>query len=291
MNLHLSLTGLICLIGFAINAQNLVPNNGFEEYSALPNAQGQWNRCNGWTNAGGTPVNGFFGDPDYLHLNGGFPAQLPSTPPAFVNPHSGDAIMAFLGYREPAVGATDIREYLSVELSEPLEIGTAYSISFWISNGESSIGHFYQCDGIGVLLSGQEPQQIGTSYIDREPQVKIEGEFFSNEWVRQTFTYEADSAYTHLTIGNFYSDEETSVSVAVEGPLPFPGAYYFVDEVSVIPDVPASPGDLDGNGVIDINDLLEILADLGCLGLDCEGDLNGDGIVNMLDVLMFLGLY
>ncbi|MCH2216179.1 MAG: hypothetical protein MK086_13505 [Flavobacteriales bacterium] len=170
-----------------------------------------------------------------MHVEGGFPAQFTNTLPAFVNSHTGDAIMSFLGYHDPAVGATDIREYLSVEFSEPMNVGTEFEISFWIANGESSIGHFYQCDGIGVVLSGQALQQEGTSYIDREPQVEIEVEFFSNEWAQQTFTYEADSAYTHLTIGNFHSDEETSVSIALDGPLPFAGAYYFIDDVSVVP--------------------------------------------------------
>ncbi|MDG1262476.1 MAG: choice-of-anchor L domain-containing protein [Flavobacteriales bacterium] len=51
------------------------------------------------------------------------------------------------------------------------------------------------------------------------------------------------------------------------------------------------PGDLDGDSDIDIDDLLDLLGDLGCEGVDCIGDLNGDGITNVMDVLFFLGLF
>ena len=54
---------------------------------------------------------------------------------------------------------------------------------------------------------------------------------------------------------------------------------------------PNTPGDFDGDFVVDIDDLLVILGDLGCQGLDCVADLNGDGLVNILDILMFLELF
>lgn len=226
---------LLATATFNSQAQELVPNNSFENFTSLPDSWGQWELCVGWTNAGGEPEGGYFADPEYFHMDGSGAADLPTVPPATVNPHTADGIMAFLGYHDPSVGATNIREYLSVELTEPMVVGNVYSISFWLTNGESGIGHFYKCDGIGVLLSTSALNQVGTSYINRPPQVEIEGEVFSNEWVEYTFEFEADSAYSQLTIGNFYSDEETSASVAIEGPLPFAGAYYFVDDFSVTP--------------------------------------------------------
>ena len=230
-------------LGFAVmaataltgQAQELVPNNSFENYTTLPSSAGQWELCVGWTNAGGEPEGGYYGDPDYFHMDGSGEVDLPNTPPATVNPHTGSAIMGFLGYHDPSVGDTNIREYLSVELVEPMIVGNLYSISFWMTNGETEIGHYYKCDGIGVLLSTSALNQVGTAFINRPPQVEVEGEVFSTEWVEYTFEFEADSAYTQLTIGNFYSDEETNVSVALEGPLPFAGAYYFVDDFSVTP--------------------------------------------------------
>ena len=46
------------------------------------------------------------------------------------------------------------------------------------------------------------------------------------------------------------------------------------------------PEDLSGNGVVDFEDILEILANWGGGGPD--GDANGDGVVNFEDVLAIL---
>jgi hypothetical protein len=40
-----------------------------------------------------------------------------------------------------------------------------------------------------------------------------------------------------------------------------------------------------------VNDLLILISNYGCEGLECVGDLNGDGLVNILDILDFLSLF
>jgi hypothetical protein len=51
------------------------------------------------------------------------------------------------------------------------------------------------------------------------------------------------------------------------------------------------PGDINGDGLIDTSDLLDMLGDLGCtLPAECPGDLDDDGVVNLMDLLLFLGL-
>jgi len=47
------------------------------------------------------------------------------------------------------------------------------------------------------------------------------------------------------------------------------------------------PGDIDGNGVVNVLDLLDLLASWGEQG--GPADINGDGIVNVLDLLILLG--
>ncbi len=235
---------LLLLLPFVTGySQNIVPNPSFEDYSALPDGEGQWDRSDYWTNAGGTGEGSPYATPDYFHMDGSSPVQLPACALAMVNPHTGDAIMGFLGYHTPFGEPTDIREYLMVEFTTPMIIDSTYKLSFWITNGESGVGHFLKCDGIALNLSTEPLDQTGPSFIDRTPQVEIEGQFFTNEWEEITFYYLADSAYTHLTIGNFYSDDEIETSVAVEGPLPFSGAYYFVDDFSV------ELSDLDVSGI------------------------------------------
>lgn len=52
----------------------------------------------------------------------------------------------------------------------------------------------------------------------------------------------------------------------------------------------AIEGDWNGDGVLDIDDVLIFLGEFGCTE-DCEFDLNGDGVVNTLDLLLFFILF
>ena len=48
----------------------------------------------------------------------------------------------------------------------------------------------------------------------------------------------------------------------------------------------ACQGDANGDGVVDIEDLLDLIEDWGCVGKACAADFNGDGIVNIDDLLV-----
>ena len=48
------------------------------------------------------------------------------------------------------------------------------------------------------------------------------------------------------------------------------------------------PGDGDGNGVVNIDDILAVIGNFACTGT-CEGDNDGNGIVNIDDLLMSIG--
>ncbi|MCH2133996.1 MAG: hypothetical protein MK116_09635, partial [Phycisphaerales bacterium] len=55
-------------------------------------------------------------------------------------------------------------------------------------------------------------------------------------------------------------------------------------DIIEIPDTPTCLGDLDGNGVVDVEDLLATLNDWGC-EIDCTADVNEDGSVDISDLL------
>jgi hypothetical protein len=57
------------------------------------------------------------------------------------------------------------------------------------------------------------------------------------------------------------------------------------------PAEPGEPGDFNGDGQFDVNDLLILIANYGCEGEECIGDINEDGLTNILDILIFLGLF
>jgi hypothetical protein len=50
-------------------------------------------------------------------------------------------------------------------------------------------------------------------------------------------------------------------------------------------------GDVDGNGIVNIEDLLLILADFGSCTGACPGDLDDDGDVDIDDLLITLGAF
>ena len=47
-------------------------------------------------------------------------------------------------------------------------------------------------------------------------------------------------------------------------------------------------GDVNGDHIVNTEDLLLLLADWGCAGASCPGDLNGDGGTNTADLLLLL---
>lgn len=47
--------------------------------------------------------------------------------------------------------------------------------------------------------------------------------------------------------------------------------------------------DFDGDGNVEINDLIEFLGGMGCIEYPCPGDFNNDGVVNIFDLLLMLG--
>ena len=57
--------------------------------------------------------------------------------------------------------------------------------------------------------------------------------------------------------------------------------------------VEACPGDTDGNGTVNIEDLLNVISDWGgdCSEAACQGDADGNGIVDIEDLLVVIGNY
>jgi len=49
-------------------------------------------------------------------------------------------------------------------------------------------------------------------------------------------------------------------------------------------------GDVDGDLVVSVSDILEVLGEFGCVS-NCTNDVNGDGYVNVADVLLVLSSF
>jgi len=54
------------------------------------------------------------------------------------------------------------------------------------------------------------------------------------------------------------------------------------------PQVVTCPGDINGDGIVDVTDMGILLNNFGCTGSGCAGDLNGDGVVDVVDLGILL---
>jgi len=223
---------MIYIAGFdlSVPAQNLVTNGNFETYTQLPNYYAQSCYATGWNSPSGS-CNLIVGQgsPDYYHLWGSSGAQPPNTWWADVMPYAGNAMEGFAGYYNSS--GTSYREYIQYQLSSPMIPGTVYEVSYFLTNGITSI-HGYGCNHIGAYFSTTPITQAGGAPIPVVPHVEDPGVFFSNTWQKKTFTFIATAPYTFVTIGNFYNNANTTI-VQFVFPSTLVAAYYYIDDVIV----------------------------------------------------------
>jgi|GEM_PF-3602094 len=236
------------------HAQNYVPNGDFETYTGLPSGPAAYALATGWTNCSGT------GSPDYAHTAGSGMATLPNNYFGIISPHSGDAIMGLILWHSTN---PSFREYVSHALSSPMIVGNTYLISFYVTNGISS-GNYggYGVDQVSIALSTDSLVQVNSTPISFTPQYVVPFIVIDTAWQQVSFLFTADSAYNHITFGNFKDDAGTNTQFFRNESIQ--AAYYFVDDFEVIdsagsaaPSVSFSSSDSSfcGKQCIDFTDL------------------------------------
>ncbi|MFN0031519.1 MAG: gliding motility-associated C-terminal domain-containing protein [Flavobacteriales bacterium] len=207
--------------------QAQLANGGFEQNTSNPVNLGQWQVLEGWTNAGS-----LLASPDYYHYSSPVAADIPETPMALVDAYEGNAIAGLI---LSGKNHTNVREYLSAPLTEPLEVGEQYLVQFRINNGnktETSYAGLAASD-ISVLFTTSAPIQIDHTPILANPQFSIDTAMYVRNWRLVSFVLTADQAYSQITFGIFAMDEDISIEQR-EGSDPL-FAYYFLDDFRVEP--------------------------------------------------------
>lgn len=221
----------LCLMLQQAVATNLVPNNSFETNSAIPTGYGQWYDCTTWNDVNNYPLFAWpYASPDYMHtsatsLSG---VHLPTTTFGTINAHTGNAVMGLAMW---LASTANFREYIAIQLSAPMTIGTAYEISFYISNGTNNYNGS-SCDHIGVDLSTTPLTQVDHEPINITPECDYVNQLWSTGWTQVSFQYTPSSAFQYITIGHFKDDANTAHTYHGPGA---DGAYYFIDDVVVQP--------------------------------------------------------
>ena len=219
------LFAFLLLPNLVLAQQNLVPNPSFEDTTHCPFGAEDIDAALGWYAASGSP--------DYFHpcANSTTPqVGIPQNTAGYQLPYLGDA---YAGLITHATSSPNIREHLGILLQQPLNIGTEYFISAFISKGDaSSVAWNNDCasNNFGFRFSTARYDEFvftsspvdNFSHINNDNVIKD-----SINWVQISGSFIADSAYTYLRLGNFYDTTNTIVSPCVGD------AYYFIDNVCV----------------------------------------------------------
>ncbi len=227
---------------------NLVPNPGFEERSEC-----QWN--NGHIHHAPPWFRPTKGTPDVFHVCGAVnPDPCPYPEIVSLNQWHFGVPTNFLGCQEPYEGdgyggffamapgyAPDVewREYLSVELVEPLIENEIYEVSFYVSLAER------MARGIWAIqvsfINELDTNYLSANHLPITPSLSNSaGNFIVDKenWTLLNWTYIARGGERFMYIGNFQSNSEIeSTNALPEGQDSFNHylnhAYYYVDNVYV----------------------------------------------------------
>jgi outer membrane protein OmpA-like peptidoglycan-associated protein len=221
---------------------NVVPNPGFERFNSAPI---------GWYLKGQhfTEVMKYWSSPtaaspDAYGPKVRVPANWADKGFGSQKAHGGTSMVGITLYGCDD-GKPHCREYLQVQLMEPLVIGQNYYVEFWASHLPRS----YSINNLGVHFSTTRIDLKSDELLRLAPKIKAENivSATKHKWVKVSGRFVADSEAEYLIVGNFFRDEETQFQKNIAESLPF--AYYYIDDVVVrkedpIIEVPVKPDDL-----------------------------------------------
>lgn len=217
---------LLEMFSLKVYAQiNLVPNGSFEDTVSCPTMGGQVTKCKFWHDVAATP--------DYYHTCCTTPQfSVPNNTFGFQYPATGDA---FMGINVYDLGDTNYREIIGSYLNNQLAIGTKYFVHFKVS---FSAGFFQAVNiatnRIGILLSTVD-------FLINSPPISNFSQVYSDSiisdslgWTSVRGSFIADSAFTFISIGNFFRNYVTDTINL--NPNNRTKGYYYIDDVCLSDD-------------------------------------------------------
>ncbi|MCH2046028.1 MAG: OmpA family protein [Saprospiraceae bacterium] len=211
--------------------QNLVRNSSFEVYKGLPSDLGQVENATYWSSPTAST-------PDFFHRRSKSEAtDVPKNKMGSTKARTGYAYAGIYVYTS-RYSKRNFREYLQVQLKQPMYPGETYCIKAHVYLSESSNRALGE---LGVAASRgpiQKDHKEPIAYLKPELMISQDRKVLDKrEWVEVSAEYEAVGGERYLVLGNFSDDRSTRVSGAIEidsfrNPhVDF--AYYFIDDICV----------------------------------------------------------
>ena len=249
----LALTDLyfICKVIFILfvfspnaNAQNLVPNSGFEIFKKCPEdyiTRYRKELIPGWY----MPT---LGTADYFNMCAKIRVGVPKNFMGYCLPKDGVAYSGLILLLEPPVEPAkekpeNYREYLQTEFTQELQKDNVYEVTVYYSIASYST---FAINRLGIYISKDKiGNKSSTGVLKYIPQITSDSlliEWEHDKWHCLQGKYKALGGEKYITIGNFYDDYKTAYrlcdftgisSVKKSTILKDQIAYYYFDHISV----------------------------------------------------------
>ena len=206
--------------------ENIIPNPSFELYSSPP--IGWFYKGEHYTSVMKYWSSATNASPDVFGPNVRVPAHWADKGFGKQIPRTGNSMSGITVYG-CTEGKPHCREYIEIQMSEPLVVGQDYYAEMWLNHLPRSL----RVDNIGFYFSEVKVQEITDCLLDFSPQVKDSKTLSSDNgrWLKVSGNIRAETHAEYLISGNFSSDSLTHTEPAPEGSLPF--GYYYVEDVLV----------------------------------------------------------
>lgn len=212
-------------------AQNLVPNGSFEDYKNCPGSYSL--SPSGFEAISWKAIS--TGSPDYFNTCSEGEAAVPYNWAGVSEPYDG---YGYTGIYTWMNTDNNYREYLHCKLIEPLVRDSIYQIKFHYKLSSYSK---FSTDRIGFLISDSLKFFSHDHTLDITPTVSFIQDSAltvnTGTWEIASAEYHAKGNEQYLTIGNFFTNEQTKsyyIRFRPESqPMLGSSAYYYIDDVSV----------------------------------------------------------
>lgn len=212
-----------------------MPNGSFEQYDLCPTNDGQLHKATSW-------FQGNAGTADFIHPCAGSNCSnsspfvcVPYNWTGYQSPLSGRGYAGFFVYNYAAPPyISDVGEYPEIKLAQPLNTGTAYDVSFFVSLSEKSQ---YAVKHIGAHFSNDSIVSTGVTKPRVVPQVESDTFIVDTSgWVKVSGCFKAIGGEQYMIIGDFRDTLANMVIPVVPDTLisNWTKSYYYIDSVSVI---------------------------------------------------------